>query len=133
MKIIILSCTTVSCFLNTPQGGKNKKKNVERQNFNHGPKQKCKLQLCTHLEEQAERFKSTQDIKLYLAFLCVKDFIHQCRIIETQGWKGLTRSPSPTVLRSPKLPTKLLNHISTKSHIDHTLNIFRSSFYATKT
>ena len=32
------------------------------------------------------------------------------RIIESQGWKGRTRSSSPTILPSPLLP-QLLNHI----------------------
>jgi len=34
-----------------------------------------------------------------------------CRIIESQGWKGLTGASSPTVLPSPLLP-QLLNLIS---------------------
>ena len=52
---------------------------------------------------------------LNLPSLSLKPFPLSCdriiEIIETQGWKGPTRSSSPTVL-SPIIPTKLINFIS---------------------
>ena len=38
----------------------------------------------------------------------LRSYTEYHRIIKSQGWKEPTRPPSPTVLLSPLLPTKLL-------------------------